>query len=188
MSSRNKRRNKSRNKKGTAGSNRQSQNQSNGRGPVRDHGRDDGHGTGAPVASRPLRPSTETKRSLRTTELALYAVAVLAVVMAALAVDADGDGQRGLADTAGPDDLDEPTGGQQVADGAGVGSAADELGGHRREVAGRAVRIEGPHRGGDGTEGVRGGAHGIILSRKYSEMNLANLSAAGAVAKEAGLT
>jgi len=31
---------------------------------------------------------------------------------------------------------------------------------------------------------LRGGAHGIILSRKYSEMNLANLSAAGAAVKE----
>ena len=88
MSSRNKRRNKSRNKKSTAGSNRQSQNQSNGRG----QDQDDGHGTGAMATARPLRPSTETKRSLRTTELALYAVAVLAVVMAALAVDADGEG------------------------------------------------------------------------------------------------
>jgi hypothetical protein len=92
MSSRNKRRNKSRNKKNTAGSNGRSHNQSNRRSQDQDHGPDDGHSTGAMATARPLRPSTETKRSLRTTELALYAVAVLAVVMAALAVDADGDG------------------------------------------------------------------------------------------------
>jgi hypothetical protein len=32
----------------------------------------------------------------------------------------------------------------------------------------------------------RGGAHGVILSRKYSEMKLANLSGAGAAIKQVG--
>ncbi len=44
------------------------------------------------VGAAQYRPSTETKSSLRTTELIAYAGAVLAVVMTALAVDADGDG------------------------------------------------------------------------------------------------
>jgi len=39
-----------------------------------------------------VRSSTETKPSFRTTELALYAVAVLAVVMTSLAIDDDGQG------------------------------------------------------------------------------------------------
>jgi len=33
----------------------------------------------------------------------------------------------------------------------------------------------------------RGGADGVILSRKYSEMRLANLSGAGAGLREAGV-
>ncbi|WP_164700466.1 hypothetical protein [Modestobacter sp. KNN46-3] len=39
-----------------------------------------------------LRPSTETKSALRTTEFIAYAAAVLGVVITALAVDADGRG------------------------------------------------------------------------------------------------
>jgi hypothetical protein len=34
----------------------------------------------------------------------------------------------------------------------------------------------------------RGGAEGVILSRKYSEMKLENLRAAGAAIKEIGLS
>jgi len=41
---------------------------------------------------RVLRSSTETKSSLRTTELVAYVATVLAIVMAALAIDADGPG------------------------------------------------------------------------------------------------
>lgn len=40
------------------------------------------------------RSSTETKPSYRTTELAAYVVTVLAIIMTALAVDADGEGGR----------------------------------------------------------------------------------------------
>jgi len=45
-----------------------------------------------PTGAAPYRSSTETKSSLKTTELLAYAAAVLAVVITALAVDADGDG------------------------------------------------------------------------------------------------
>ena len=41
-----------------------------------------------------LRSSSETKSSLKTTELIAYAAAVLAVVMTALAVDGDAEGRN----------------------------------------------------------------------------------------------
>jgi hypothetical protein len=37
------------------------------------------------------------------------------------------------------------------------------------------------------TAAFRAGAHGVILSRKYSEMRLANLSGAGEAIKELNL-
>ncbi len=75
--SRNQRRNR-RNKSGTG--------QTANRNPNRGHSED--RSTGAVL----YRSSTETKSSLKTTELIAYAAAVLAVIMTALAVDADREG------------------------------------------------------------------------------------------------
>ena len=47
------------------------------------------------------------------------------------------DRERGLADPAGPDDLDEPAGLEEARDGGDLGVAPDELGRQRRQVAGR---------------------------------------------------
>ena len=77
--SRNQRRNK-RNKPGSS--------QNTNRNATRDNTED------ASVGAVHHRSSTETKSSLRTTELLAYAGAVLAVIMTALAVDEDGQGRN----------------------------------------------------------------------------------------------
>ncbi len=74
-------RNQRRNRRNKSGSN-QSANRDANRGNTEDR-------SARAVLSR---PSTETKSSLRTTELIAYAAAVLAVIMTALAVDADVEG------------------------------------------------------------------------------------------------
>lgn len=68
--------------------NRASNSQNAKRNATRDHTEDPSAG----AAHR--RPSTETKSSLKTTELIVFVGAVLAVIMTALAVDDDGRGGR----------------------------------------------------------------------------------------------